>query len=72
MDRYEELANAIILRAVDDYRRAIRQLKQRKDYQPAIDTKRDEETFFRSEWFSTLTRLDGIVLLERLRLEAAA
>lgn len=70
MDRYEELANAIILMAVRDYRWALRRLKRTADFQPAIRVKREVEQFLHSEWFATLTRIDGTKLLERLRLEA--
>lgn len=72
MDRYEKLANAIILRAVDDYRLACRQLKHTRDYQPAVRMKYDVERFFRSEWLSMLTRVDGNELLRRLNAEVAA
>ena len=72
MDGYEELANAIVLMAVRDYRQAARQLRRSGNYQPAIRMKLDVEQFFRSEWFSRLTRLDGVRLLERLRSEVAA
>mgnify|MGYP003595919260 CR=1 FL=1 len=72
MDGYEELANAIVLMAVRDYRQAARQLRRSGNYQPAIRMKRDVEQFFHSEWFSRLTRLDGVRLLERLRSEVAA
>ena len=72
MDGYEELANAIVLMAVRDYRHAARQLKRSESYQPAIRMKRDVEQFFNSEWFTRLTKLDGVRLLERLRSEVAA
>lgn len=72
MDRFEELANAIVLRAVDDYRLALRQLRQKADYQPAINMKNEVERFFRSEWLTMLTRIDGAKLLARLNTEVAA
>lgn len=71
MDRYEKLANAIILRAVDDYRIALRQLRQKADYQPAVSMKHEVERFFHSEWLSMLTRVDGVMLLDRLNAEVA-
>ncbi len=60
MDPYERLANAIVLRAVEDYRMTedrweLRQL----------------EGFFLSGWFSTLTNADGSVILKKLREEKA-
>jgi len=72
MDRFEELANAIVLRAVDDYRLALRQLRQKADYQPAINMKNEVERFFRSEWLAMLTHIDGAKLLARLNTEVAA
>jgi len=69
MDPFEGLANAIIIRAVIDYRLALKQLRQHPDFQPAIRMKYDVERFFRSEWFSVLTRVDGPKLLARLKSE---
>jgi len=36
-DPYEQLANAIILQAVKDYRDALKKLKKRPRYDPAKD-----------------------------------
>ena len=52
MDAYENLANAIIIQAVKDYRR-VRGTAAAKEL----------EQFFLSEWFCVLTRLDGAALL---------
>ena len=71
MDPYEELANAIILRAVADYRSARKLLKRREGYPPALRLKTDAERFFRSEWFSALTQINGEALLKRLSKEVA-
>lgn len=59
MTPYENLANAIILQAVKDYRRT------RNPADRAV-----LEKFFRSEWFSILSKLDGEVLIAQLRKEA--
>lgn len=59
MNPYQELANAIIILAVKDYRRT-KNLAERKEL----------ERFFRSEWFSFLSNLNGEVLLEQLQKEA--
>ena len=69
MDQFEELANAIIIQAVVDYRLALKQLRQNPDFQPAMSRKHEVERFFRSEWFSSLTRINGIELLARLKTE---
>lgn len=65
----EHLANAIILRAVEDYREAIRMLAVNPRYSPALHTVLEVERFFRSGWFSTLTTIDGISLMKRLKEE---
>ena len=56
-ENYEELANSIILQAVKDYRNCCNK------------TRRSIERFFRSEWFSVLTTLDGEMLIKKLREE---
>ena len=53
MDRYENLANAIIVQACKDYE---------EEYY------RDDVTvFLKGEWFKTLTDLDGEKLLGKLK-----
>ena len=60
---YEKLANAIIEQAVKDYRGAAK--KNPVDTQTIAET----EKFFRSPWFSRLTKIDGKWLSERLKKE---
>ena len=58
MNPYEELANAIVLQAVKDYR--------------LHDDERELariERFFRSGWFSTLTSINPEMLISKLRKE---
>ncbi len=69
MTPYENLANAIILRAVEDYREAQSDLKYNPSYSPAQYTVSEVERFFRSGWFSTLTSLNGEVLIRKLQKE---
>lgn len=57
-NEYEELAEAIVLRAVTDYR---------ESNNP--DTLWEIERFFRSEWFKVLTKIDGKYLIHVLRKE---
>ena len=71
MDQFEGLANAIIIQAAVDYRLALKQLRQNSDFQPAIRMRHEVERFFRSEWFSSLTRVNGPELQARLKSEAA-
>ena len=58
----DNLSNAIILSAVDDYRKAL----AGKEPGWVIS---DCERFFLSEWFSILTNLDGKTLLDKLKNE---
>ena len=58
---YHNLANAIIVQAANDYRKALRGNDKRVIC--------DCERFFRSHWYLTLTNLDGEVLIEKLRKE---
>jgi hypothetical protein len=60
MNPYEELANAIVLQAVKDYR-----LNEDKRELASI------EPFFRSAWFSTLTSINPEMLISKLRKEKA-
>lgn len=68
---YETLANAIVLQAVEDYRRALRKLKSNPDYSPALYTKREVERFFRSRWYAELTSVDPAILIRDLKKEVA-
>lgn len=67
MSPYEELANAIVLKAVEDYRRALRKLRRCEDNINALLTVHEVEQFFRSEWFSVLCNLDGEKLIGQLK-----
>ena len=69
MTPYERLANGIILQAVKDYREALQDLRINPSYPDALRTVSEVERFFRSGWFSVLTSVDGVVLMERLRKE---
>ena len=60
MTPYENLANAIVLSAVKDYRRS-----------SSKRTMEEIERFFRSGWFRVLTNIDGEQLIRDLRKEKA-
>ncbi len=66
---YQDLANAIIVRAADDYRKALKKLKKDKDDIKAKSTKDECERFFLSEWYMMLTNVDGNWLMKMLRKE---
>ncbi len=68
---YENLASAIILRAVGDYRDALKCLDRFPHDRDSRRTKTEVERFFRSGWFSTLTTLDPEVLIKKLSEEVS-
>lgn len=66
---YENLANAIILTAVEDYRRVLkRYVKNPKSKEVMADVK-ELERFFKSSWYSALTSVDGEFLIRKIRAE---
>lgn len=69
---YENLANAIILLAVSDYRAAKKSLRGFPTNRDALATCREVRRFFLSAYFGNLTKLDGRLLLEQLDKEAEA
>ena len=68
---YENLANAIILQAVEDYEKAIACLCTR--YMPeeyiydAKKLKGSCDVFFRSKWYRTLTPIESRVITDRTK-----
>ena len=69
MDFYTDLANAIIIQAVKDYRNALKTLKRYPRYEPAKKIVAEVEEFFRSEWYRTLTSVDADMLMTKIRRE---
>ena len=69
---YENLANAIILQAVKDYRMALKGLKANPRNRPAKADKDEIERFFRSQWYSALTDVNGEMLIRSLQKEVDA
>ena len=61
MECYQELANAVVLQAVKDYR-----MTEDTQKLKALDR------FFRSDWFAVLTTLDPDFLLRQMQKEKAA
>ena len=68
-DPYENLANAIILLAVKDWRGAMSSLMKNPHNVEAMRIRGETERFFLSDWFGKLTELDGEELLRKLREE---
>ena len=69
MTAIENIANAIVICAAKDYRRALRRLKKDLENKKALSCKTEVEEFFHSGWFTLLTHADGDYILEQLRLE---
>ena len=65
-EAYSRLANAIVLQAVKDWRVARRKLKRKSHNESARIELEICDRFFRSEWFTELTEVDGGVLLRKL------
>lgn len=65
---YNEICEAIILQAVTDYRKELKKL-QRKPNKWIIEKIAEIEEFFQSKWFQDISPIDGVWLMERLRLE---
>jgi len=66
---YRDLADAIILQAVADYRRAHWKLRLCNHHKEALEIISECENFFRSPWFSTICNLDREQLLRNLKRE---
>ena len=69
MDFYTDLANAIVIQAAKDYRKALKTLKRYPRYEPAKAVVAEVEEFFRSEWYRTLTSVDAEMLMRKIRRE---
>ena len=72
MNPYENLANAVVLKAVKDYRDAAGKLSRGKKNIMAEQRKTECETFFKSQYFNVFTDLDGNALLSQLEKEVEA
>lgn len=69
IENYEKLTNAIILQAVKDYRAAKKKLKKQPTNKDAEIMINETEWFFRSDWFTALTDVDGALILRKLQEE---
>ena len=68
---WEALAQAVILQAVEDYRKCRRLVRRKPGQTEAQKMIREVEAFFRSWWFCQLTDADGPMILEGLKKEVA-
>ena len=69
IDPYEDLANAIVLLAVKDYRDALKKLMKHPRHESAKHTKAEVERFLRSDWYRELTAVEPEILLRKLKEE---
>jgi len=67
MNPYQLLANAIIIRAVQDYRIALRNWNKNNKDSDFLLAKLELEEFFLSGWFGVLTDLDGELLMKNIQ-----
>jgi len=69
IDLYEQLANAIVLQAVKDYRDALKKLMKHPRHESAKYTKAEVERFFHSDWYRELTTVEPEILIRKLKEE---
>ena len=72
IDAYQDLANAIVVQAAEDYRDALKRLKAYPDDEKAKWVKDDVENFFGSTYYRFLTKADPQYILKKIREEVAA
>ena len=70
-ENWEALVQAIILQAVEDYRKCRRLVRRKPNQFEAQKMIREVERFLRSEWFKQLSAADGNMILEQLKKEVA-
>ena len=66
---YQNLANAIVLTAVTDYRKALHMLSLYSENNTARSQKKRIVQFFRSGYYKLLTSVDGEILISKLNEE---
>ena len=65
-ENYKALANAVIMQAAKDFRTAYRMKKKFPDNGKAEKDVREITAFFCSQYFESLTDLDGPMLLKKI------
>ena len=66
-EAWEDLANAVILAAVDEYKQDLIHLARNPDSKAAQARAARQEQFFYSDWYDTLTNMDGRRLIRKLK-----
>ena len=72
IEAYENLANAVIIQAVHDYRKAYGKVLRGRSDKNTRDKIEELEQFFTGEWIEVLTSLDGNLILNTIRREEKA
>lgn len=70
-DPYQNLANAIVAQAAEDYLSALKRLKKNPRNRTAMDEAMQMEKFFHSGWYGVLTGVDPDYLIRKLREKVA-
>ncbi len=63
---WEDLANAVIIQAIEDYGHALRCIKRHPENEAAQRDADRLERFFYGQWFELLTNMEPNYLLPRL------
>ena len=66
---YELLANAIVVNACKDWRRAARRIIKKRGRPSDFHTLEECTEFFKGDWIKVLTNVDGNYILHKLREE---
>lgn len=66
---YEQLANAIVIYAVEDYRIVLKRCMKQPGDKKVQKERQKLERFFRSDWYKILTSVDGEKLMEKIKEE---
>ena len=73
VDPYVALANGIVLQACKDYRKYYRlHLRTYRIGDKPNEKLAELENFFRSDWYKTLTSVDGEYVMKRIREDVQA
>ena len=67
MKPYENLANAIIMQSVDEYRNCLKALKKDPSNISYLNFKRRTEEFYHSEHFNNITNVNPNYLIKHIK-----
>lgn len=66
---YEQLANAVVIRAAEDYRIVLKSCMKQPEDKRMQKERQKLERFFSSDWYKILTSVDGEKLMEKIKEE---